>query len=65
MVGSIFQTYEANSQIEKGQEKGYFAFGGSTLVMMFEKGKVEVSIETIFKGTLCLDPSDRDSHFQL
>lgn len=43
MVGSIFQTYEPNSQVEKGQEKGYFAFGGSTLVLMFEKGKITFS----------------------
>lgn len=39
MVGSIIQTYKANSEIEKGDEKGYFAFGGSTLVLLFEKGK--------------------------
>lgn len=43
MVGSIFQTYTANSQVQKGQEKGYFAFGGSTLVLMFEKGRITFS----------------------
>jgi phosphatidylserine decarboxylase len=41
MVGSIIQTYKANSEIEKGDEKGYFAFGGSTLVLLFEKGKAD------------------------
>jgi len=40
MVGSIIQTYKANSEIQKGDEKGYFAFGGSTLVLLFEKGKI-------------------------
>ncbi len=40
MVGSIIQTYPANSTIKKGDEKGYFAFGGSTLVLLFEKGKI-------------------------
>jgi phosphatidylserine decarboxylase len=40
MVGSIIQTYQANTEIKKGDEKGYFAFGGSTLVLLFEKGKV-------------------------
>ena len=43
MVGSIHQTYSPNSQVKKGQEKGYFAFGGSTLVLMFEKGKIKFS----------------------
>lgn len=40
MVGSIIQTYHANSEVKKGAEKGYFAFGGSTLVLLFEKDKV-------------------------
>ncbi|WP_343333499.1 phosphatidylserine decarboxylase [Draconibacterium aestuarii] len=40
MVGSIIQTYRGNSEITKGEEKGYFAFGGSTLVILFEKGKI-------------------------
>ena len=43
MVGSIYQTYTPNSQVQKGQEKGYFAFGGSTLVLLFEKGKMDFS----------------------
>lgn len=40
MVGSIIQTYPANTSVNKGNEKGYFAFGGSTLVLLFEKGKI-------------------------
>lgn len=43
MVGSIFQTYEANSEIQKGAEKGYFAFGGSTVVLLFRKGNIQLS----------------------
>jgi phosphatidylserine decarboxylase len=53
MVGSIIQTYQDNSQIQKGEEKGYFAFGGSTLVLFFEKGKVKLAddlIENTRKG---------------
>ncbi|RLD49779.1 MAG: phosphatidylserine decarboxylase [Bacteroidetes bacterium] len=38
MVGGIIQTYEGE-QVEKGVEKGYFKFGGSTVVLLFEKGK--------------------------
>ncbi len=39
MVGSIIQTYKGN-EATKGEEKGYFKFGGSTVVLIFEKGKV-------------------------
>ena len=40
MVGSILQSYNVNSSVEAGSEKGYFAFGGSTVVLLFEQGKV-------------------------
>nr|WP_321358844.1 phosphatidylserine decarboxylase [uncultured Draconibacterium sp.] len=47
MVGSIIQTYEANIQVKKGDEKGYFAFGGSTLVLLFEKGKITFDVDLV------------------
>ncbi|WP_421919573.1 phosphatidylserine decarboxylase [Marinifilum sp.] len=47
MVGSIIQTYKADSFIKKGSEKGYFAFGGSTVVLFFEKGKVRFDDDLI------------------
>jgi phosphatidylserine decarboxylase len=40
MVGTIIQTYKPNTLVQKGDEKGYFAFGGSTLVLLMEKGKL-------------------------
>lgn len=43
MVGSILQTYSENSRVQKGDEKGYFAFGGSTTVLLCEKGHVQFS----------------------
>lgn len=39
-VGSINQTYEPNQFYPKGAEKGYFAFGASALIMLFEPGKI-------------------------
>jgi phosphatidylserine decarboxylase len=39
-VGSIRQTFQPNSLVEKGEEKGYFAFGGSMTMMLFEPGTV-------------------------
>lgn len=41
MVGSIVQTYKENT-IKKGEEKGYFKFGGSTIVLIFEKHKIKI-----------------------
>ena len=39
-VGSIQQTYLPDNPVRKGEEKGYFEFGGSCLVLLFEKGKI-------------------------
>ncbi|HVN56976.1 MAG TPA: phosphatidylserine decarboxylase [Bacteroidales bacterium] len=41
MAGSIVQTYKGSS-VMKGEEKGYFKFGGSTIVLLFEKSKISV-----------------------
>ena len=45
-VGSMKQTY-TTGKIEKGQEKGYFAFGGSTVVLLMEKGKVKFDADLL------------------
>jgi len=39
-VGSIIQTYSPDAKYEKGEEKGYFAFGGSAIVLLFEPEKI-------------------------
>ncbi len=41
MVGSIVQTFSGN-YVNKGEEKGYFKFGGSTIVLLFEKSKIHI-----------------------
>ncbi len=41
MVGSIVQTFEGN-QVTKGEEKGYFKFGGSSIILLFKKGTVKI-----------------------
>jgi len=41
MVGSIKQTFKGSS-VNKGEEKGYFKFGGSTVVLLFEKSKIHI-----------------------
>ena len=42
-VGSIHQTFTPGEPVIKGAEKGYFAFGGSSTITIFEPGKVELS----------------------
>ncbi len=50
MVGSIVQTY-TGKDVKKGEEKGYFKFGGSTVVLMFEKNKIRID-EDLLTNTL-------------
>lgn len=47
LTGSIIQTYASNQPVKKGDEKGHFAFGGSTVVLLFEKGKVKFDDDLI------------------
>jgi phosphatidylserine decarboxylase len=39
-VGSILQTYRPGVPVAKGDEKGYFAFGGSCVITVFQPGRV-------------------------
>ncbi len=46
-VGSIHQTFNAGEKVEKGAEKGYFAFGGSSTITIFQKGKVTLDADLL------------------
>ncbi len=39
-VGSICQTYRDGTSVAKGSEKGYFRFGGSCTITIFERGRI-------------------------
>lgn len=41
-VGSIIETYTPELNVEKGAEKGYFKFGGSTVILFLTKDAAEV-----------------------
>ena len=41
-VGTIAQTFAPREAVEKGAEKGYFAFGGSSTITLFEPGAVRL-----------------------
>lgn len=43
MVGKIGFTFDDKKlEHKKGDDMGYFAFGGSTLVLIFKKGKIKI-----------------------
>ena len=46
-VGSIHQTYTPGKPVAKGAEKGYFAFGGSSTITIFEPGKVKLAADLL------------------
>ena len=47
-IGLVFgEQVTANKRVEKGSEKGYFKFGGSTCIFFFEKGKVKIDEDII------------------
>lgn len=46
-VGSIHQTFTSDRPVEKGAEKGYFAFGGSSTITLFEPGAVTLAADLV------------------
>ncbi|ETS81454.1 hypothetical protein PFICI_06456 [Pestalotiopsis fici W106-1] len=40
MVGSTVITRKEGEEVRRGEELGYFKFGGSTIVLLFEEGKM-------------------------
>lgn len=40
-VGSIHQTFIPHEHYAKGDEKGYFSFGGSSLILLFEPSRIQ------------------------
>lgn len=42
MVGGFEYTYRPNAPVAKGEEKGYFRFGGSETITIFEPGRIRL-----------------------
>lgn len=47
MVGGIVETYQPNQPVKKGDEMGYFTFGGSTVVVLVNKNKVTIDTDIL------------------
>ncbi len=46
-VGTIRQFFEAGRPVQKGEEKGLFAFGGSCVITLFERGRITFDADLV------------------
>ncbi len=51
-VGSIIQTYIPDTCVKRGDEKGYFKFGGSTTILFFKKDTVVIDDDILQQSKL-------------
>ena len=59
MVGSIVQHYQPETQVTKGQEKGWFAFGGSTIIVLLQPGRAQIDADILDNTRTGLETSIR------
>jgi len=52
-VGSIVQTFRPGRPVAKGAEKGYFRFGGSSVITLFEPGHVQLAPDLLRESARC------------
>ncbi|CAG8598451.1 8151_t:CDS:10 [Ambispora gerdemannii] len=55
MVGSIEFTSTPHSHVKRLEEHGYFAFGGSTVILLFQKGKMEWDQDIVINSQQALE----------
>jgi phosphatidylserine decarboxylase len=51
-VGSIVQTMSPGVTVAKGDEKGYFRFGGSSTITLFEPGRVTLAADLVAQSSV-------------
>ncbi|EGV66499.1 hypothetical protein CANTEDRAFT_117432 [Yamadazyma tenuis ATCC 10573] len=47
MVGSTILTRQEGEEVKKGEEMGYFKFGGSTVILLFERNKFKFDSDLV------------------
>ena len=52
-VGSILQTFVPGRLATKGEEKGLFKFGGSCVIMIFQKGRITLDADIVEQSRQC------------
>ena len=58
LVGQITQTHTGNS-FKKGDEKGYFEYGGSTIVLLLKKNIVEIDEDILNQSAIGVETKVR------
>lgn len=54
-VGSVTLTAQLPCEVRKGEEFGYFSFGGSTVLTLFEENKVVLSDDLLEHSSQCIE----------
>jgi len=55
MVGSTVITRKAGEKVSRAEELGYFKFGGSTILCLFEEGKMAFDADLVDNSTGALE----------
>lgn len=55
MVGSTVLTVKEGSSVKRGDEVGYFKFGGSTIVLLFEKKRFTFDGDLVENSKMCVE----------
>jgi phosphatidylserine decarboxylase len=54
-VGAIRQTHVPGRPAAKGAEKGLFAFGGSCVITLFQRGRIRFDADIVAQSAQCLE----------
>ncbi|CAG8474667.1 12339_t:CDS:2 [Acaulospora morrowiae] len=55
LVGSVRYTSKEGDKVIKGDELGYFAYGGSTIICLWQKGRVKFDEDLTSNSSQCLE----------
>ncbi|AHK63561.1 Phosphatidylserine decarboxylase proenzyme [Chlamydia avium] len=54
-VGSIIQTFTPGKKYSKGEEKGFFEFGGSTIILLFQPNTIQFEVDLLKNSRMGLE----------
>ena len=54
-VGAIRQSFLPGRAVAKGDEKGLFAFGGSCVITLFQRGRIRFDADLVASGAECIE----------
>jgi phosphatidylserine decarboxylase len=54
-VGTIRQSFVPGRAVAKGDEKGFFAFGGSCVITLFQRGRIRFDADLLASSADCIE----------